>query len=316
MVSTDVPTTDSVRIVLPKNATPTAAVEGLKKLGAIARYEKIRQGRVLDIVFYDTRTSKQACDTLGKCCTLQPRSKLQRTVQLPGCLPLDMADLPCVVSVKASTIVQGAFTVEFYDSRTAKRYQAKADEVGEGKKASFASAPPGLAPPPGLELPTGLAADAKPFAADKNDDALSCASTTAASARCSVDDEPVSSSKYPQVKIRGLPAAMMSECTLTAMLQQAGLDSAIKNMTTNKCGQTGEVLLDLADAESAQQCMSHFNGRRWGASLVEAEVLGGSTPKKAPTAKQLSATAAVFVPVVPNLSASAPVFIPGASSAW
>lgn len=141
---------------------------------------------------------------------------------------------------------------------------------------------PAPSPPPGLELRTEL----EPPGLELPD----AATLTAA--------QPVATVPEPEqhkVLLQNLPEAMLKECMLRVMLEQAG----IKNITGLNIRKNGKALITFPTISSVRQCINHCQGRKWGGSLVSAlyvrTVQTTPTPEEPPTKKRMSADAPVFV---------------------
>eukprot|EP00929_Paragymnodinium_shiwhaense_P114670 TRINITY_DN83138_c0_g1_i1.p1 TRINITY_DN83138_c0_g1~~TRINITY_DN83138_c0_g1_i1.p1 ORF type:complete len:404 (+),score=80.26 TRINITY_DN83138_c0_g1_i1:110-1321(+) len=347
---------DSVRVTLPKNATVPSAIKRLEKCGDVASHDRrFDRSRNIDVIFYDVRCAADACDVIGESCKLLPNpSKLTRKVLLPGTVQIDVADIDRVSNVQADDD-SGAFTVEFFDARDAARYikaaeRAKAAEEAvdgveppPGLQAQARAGPPGLCLPPGLAGPPGLCPAAEFPSSPKErsksarftEETASCGSEESLhfrshAASSSSDDEPKEEPKDaaaplgPQVKLRGLPNAMLCDELMSTMLQQAGLEAFVLDiaMQYGEKGTQGEVVLTLANWFVADKCLHHFHGRQWGTSVVTAEMVmppfnaesAAAALAAAASLPPMSATAAEFVPSG-MLSASAPEFVPGGSAA-
>jgi len=268
----------------------------------------------VQVVFYDVRSASTALKAFGPAGCLPGPQVGDRTVQLAGDEELSMKDFSKISEVLKSGD-KGAFTLEFFDYRDAMRYGKKAKqdktektvEAPPGLEAKTKDelpadleAPPGLTPPPGLEAST--------------------AGTTVAAA----------ASAEWQVVIRGLPAKLLSEAMLEAVLQQAGLDDEHNGFTVRGGKNTGEVLVKLSSMFAAQRCVLHFDGCQWDKSgaavtteiippananahkLVSGEKLSRSEKKKkSAKAGAMSPAAPEFQPsAFTGFSAEAPAFVP------
>lgn len=99
--------------------------------------------------------------------------------------------------------------------------------------------PPGLAAPPGLDLEQGEEEEATEF-------------------RC-------------QVAITGLPNKILSEPMMEAVLQQAGLDSAVVGFTMKSGKPCGEATVTFSCPIAAERCATHFTGCQWDQSGREVQ---------------------------------------------
>lgn len=89
-----------------------------------------------------------------------------------------------------------------------------------------------------------------------------------------VDDE-------HRVRIKHLPKQMRTHAMLEVSLEQAGIDTDMKDceFTSN-----GEVVVSFGSAMAAKTCVRHFNGRRWSGpsavvACVETSSFGNSVAK-------------------------------------
>lgn len=116
----------------------------------------------------------------------------------------------------------------------------------------------------------------------------------------------------PTVRIMNLPNHLMSKAMLEVTLEQANLDTCVRDVVTKPGALRGEVMLTLCSAEAADRCAQHFEGRHWDVSgvLVSAEILSrGVTHEPPKPAFQFSGEVPEFVPSF-KFSLDAPVFLP------
>eukprot|EP00747_Dinoflagellata_sp_TGD_P167908 gnl/TRDRNA2_/TRDRNA2_193212_c0_seq1.p1 gnl/TRDRNA2_/TRDRNA2_193212_c0~~gnl/TRDRNA2_/TRDRNA2_193212_c0_seq1.p1 ORF type:complete len:362 (+),score=39.63 gnl/TRDRNA2_/TRDRNA2_193212_c0_seq1:81-1088(+) len=109
-----------------------------------------------------------------------------------------------------------------------------------------------------------------------------------------------------QVVLHGLPAPLMKEPMMRAMMEQANLEEALVSCSMHPGRQVA--ILTMSNAAWAHKCVQHFHGRNWGTSVISAN-LQVSNPG-------LSAAAPAFFPSnfsSLTLSASTPAFIPVAT---
>jgi len=163
------------------------------------------------------------------------------------------------------------------------------------------SLPPGLEPPPGLALP----ADRKSDSDQKQQKKGKKSGTNNAEV---IASEP---EKF-QVLLQNLPSMMLNDCMLRVTLDQAKLIDVVDM----KYRPNGKALITFGTYASLVQCISHFEGRRWGAAskvpisatyvrlvkMVQTPVVT-AVPKQPAPMKRLSADAPTFVP---GLFAAAP----------
>jgi hypothetical protein len=124
---------------------------------------------------------------------------------------------------------------------------------------------------------------------------------------------PVAEPQTYKALLRDLPEAMLKECMLRAMLEQAKL----RDIVDLAIRPNGKALVTFSSFESMHCCIVHFHGRQWGNSTVPVTAIYVRTVKRndAPPmqeAKPMSADAPVFVPTACTFSVDAPVFVPGA----
>lgn len=162
------------------------------------------------------------------------------------------------------------------------------------------SLPPGLEPPPGLELPAERKPDKEHKQQKKNKSEKDAA------------DVPAPEPEKFQVLLQNLPTMMLNECMLRVMLDQAKLIDVVDM----KYRPNGKALITFGTYASLVQCISHFEGRQWGAAskvpisatyvrlvkMVQTPVVT-AVPKQPAPMKRLSADAPTFVP---GLFAAAP----------
>lgn len=169
------------------------------------------------------------------------------------------------------------------------------------------SLPPGWYPPPGLDPPLGLEL---PEAVDsEKPEALP-----------TPVQQPEPETEQFKVLLQNLPEAMLKECMLRVMLEEAKLKDVV-HLAFYTSG--GKALITLSSYESVVRCVKHFRGRQWGSSNAPVEATRVKTPgaKKPVQEFTISADAPVFVPGAKQrtsstlsaasvLSAEAPVFVP------
>jgi hypothetical protein len=153
------------------------------------------------------------------------------------------------------------------------------------------------APPPGLEDDASSAKLASLSMAEKEPFA----------------DVPLAEPQTYKALLRDLPEAMLKECMLRAMLEQAKL----RDIVDLAFRPNGKALVTFSSYESLHCCIAHFHGRQWANSTVPVTAIYVRTVKRndAPPmqeAKPMSADAPVFVPTACTFSVDAPVFVPGA----
>jgi hypothetical protein len=83
------------------------------------------------------------------------------------------------------------------------------------------------------------------------------------------------------VEIDGLPAAMLSDLAMEAMLEQACLEDHVVGIKTRQGKRCGSLTLSMKTRDAAERCVLHFDGRCWDPSgtvvraiLIERSVAG------------------------------------------
>jgi len=161
------------------------------------------------------------------------------------------------------------------------------------------------APPPGLEDDASAAKLAKAC--------LQVCQSLSMAEKEPFAHAPVAEPQTYKVLLRDLPEAMLKECMLRAMLEQAKL----RDIVDLAFRPNGKALVTFSSYESMHCCIAHFHGRQWANSTVPVTAIYVRTVKRndAPPmqeAKPMSADAPVFVPSACTFSVDAPVFVPGA----
>jgi len=305
--------TNSIIAPLPAGMASSAARMAFNHFGEVASIKVVpKNEEFVQVVFYDVRSASTALKAFGPAGCLPGPQVGDRTVELAGDEELSMKDFSKISEVLKSG-EHGAFTLEFFDYRDAMRYRKQNSEAetsgvdispGDSpdlEDESPMEKPPGLTPPPGLEPKTSK-----------------CGTVAAA---VSADW---------QVIIKGLPAKLLSEAMLEAVLQQAGLDGHHVGFNMKGGKNTGEVIVKFSSMFSAQRCVLHFEGCQWDKSgtAVTTEILPPSddTTKMAAEEKSsrmqkqkkktATAVATEFQPstAFSGFSAEAPVFVPSSSA--
>lgn len=271
--------TNALHVEFPPGKSLGASTALLRRFGEIASINLLpyEEQFAIAVVYFDVRAAELACQALGSdACRRAPQAG-SRTVRLPGDVQLDVQECNKIASIKLDEQDNCTFVVEFFDIRDALRFQ-------EAGPTTFIASPPGLAP----ALPPQLAEAVRPQKA---------ASSSPAQPR---------KSTY-HVVLEELPNNILSKPMIEAVLQQAGLDSAVLHCSTHpgkKCGR-GRAVVQFSSKHAAQRCVHHFHGCSWdtSASVVTARIEahnGASEQPKLKTAKAqclLSADAPEFVPI-------------------
>jgi hypothetical protein len=127
-----------------------------------------------------------------------------------------------------------------------------------------------------------------------------------------------------EVKVIGLPNAMLSDVMFETVLHQARLDEQYASFTTSLGAQFGEAVISLYNACAAEQCVHHFQGRQWGpkgnticARLVSSKPMRPKVSQASrfhqDTAHKYTRSSHYEFKKPFGLSADAHVFIPGSS---
>lgn len=153
--------------------------------------------------------------------------------------------------------------------------------------------PPGLEPPPGLELPAERKSDS-----DQKQQKKKKKSATNSAEIIAPEPE-----KF-QVLLQNLPTMMLNECMLRVMLDQAKLIDVVDM----KYRPNGKALITFGTYASLVQCISHFEGRQWGAASRGVPI--SATYVRLVKMKQTPVVTALPAPMK-SLSADAPTFVPG-----
>lgn len=167
------------------------------------------------------------------------------------------------------------------------------------------STPPGFRPPPGLEAPPGLELP-ESIGSEASDDH---------SETCSMSEEkpavklPVPEAEQYKVLLQNLPEAMLKECMLRVMLEQAKLSDVTDLLFAQK-----NAVITFASLASVGLCINHFQGRQWGSSKAPVWAIRVRAQKAPAPSAKVSADAPEFVPgslwTSRKFSADAPVFVP------
>jgi len=249
-------------------------------------------------------------------------------VRVSGATRLVAEDVDSVAGVTRDADDEASYVVEFYDCRNAERYKTE-EQSDEDCKQGVPSLS-GIEPPPGLDLepPPGLvqpqAGNLSPPPGLK--DTTSSAASTVDPDRSPSQVEDRWVLQGYRVRVHGLPNTMLAEEMMDAVLQQAGLESAVVGYTTTRGEGFGEAVVSISNLGMALHCVHHFQGCRWGSSRpsVTAEILmpteddcgssqlfEDSCGLPGDDAYKAVKDAAAMAICKSALSAEAPVFVPG-----
>lgn len=325
--------TNTVQVPLPAGFDLLTVRTALESFGEIVHASMVASSGFAVVVFFDVRHAAKALEAMAPIGVVPGPQTGSRTVELDGSAEVKKEDCHCISGFTRSQVSVGAYTLEFFDIRDAKRYreanaaslevsslaeappghQAKelAPKAQKGAKAKMASQSnkiEAMAPPPGLPFPPGLEA---------NLSSVEETSTTASTPPMHPAASPLMLSMPWQVVITGLPNKLLAQAMVEAMLQQAGLDSLYAGLTIKTGKPLNKVSVNFATPMAAQRCVAHFHGRQWDNSgpAVCAKIVPPAPPHQNSTTAAklgLSANAPVFAPIFGALSAQAAEFIPSA----
>jgi len=173
--------------------------------------------------------------------------------------------------------------------------EAEEESAPEESAPQILTCPPGLAPPPGLEDVVPLKSNvAMPSEEDKQE-----------------KEEPVEmvkeEPKQYKVLLSNLPEAILKECMLRVVFEQAGLP----DIMDLKFRADGKALVTFATYASVPRCIMHFRGRQWDNSHMPVQAVYVQTVQRTVNheqrlfAEKVSAATAPF-----KFSVDAPVFVP------
>jgi len=250
---------NAVHVVFPRGAE-TDFINVCRRFGDIASVDHL-PGHLpaAIVVFHDVRAAAATVKALPHCCTLAPQ-RGTRTVQAPGNVEVDEALFPAISDISSEGSI---FHIEFFDVRDAHRFsqQVKADASPvkpEGvPEASFCELS-GLEPPPGLEMPR---------VRDTNLQVKLQADEKVKSSDVSVNSV--------EVLLTGLPNALLEKEMLEVVLDQSRLRDGVISFSMQKGRRTGEAVVVMDSAASADLCIQHFNGCQWDnrGVVVRAEIV-------------------------------------------
>lgn len=279
---------NTLQVMLPLGMGPAQAKELLAGFGEVM-FTKVLPSPVMPtllVSYYDCRCAAQAQLALGfQSCRPCPQTG-NRRVRLPGSVKLSPEEVKHISQVETDPQDSGAYVVEFFDVRHARRTQERlggaaaaastpataAKKKGAAVAAAAATLPGGVELPPGLEglQQKKIVSSARPVARPAY--VLPGRTSTAGAA---------ASAAKVEVAIKGLPKALCTDAFLETMLEQAGLES---DVVESRCF-PGHAIVGFNDRHAAKRCIDHFGGRQWGgpsAELVVATLVGA--PAKVGTA--------------------------------
>lgn len=183
-------------------------------------------------------------------------------------------------------------------SLTTKPISELPEEAEEEATPQMPVCPPGLRPPPGLEDVVPLTNNALPDITPSHEDKQEMEDNVQP-----VTEEP----KQYKVLLSNLPEAILKECMLRVVFEQAGL----ADILDLKFRADGKALVSFATYSSVPRCIMHFRGRQWDNSHLPVQAVYVETVQRTVNneqrlfAKKMSAATTPF-----KFSVDAPVFVP------
>jgi len=329
--------TNALNVKIPRGADLDSVRTSFEFFGEVAAIEPLPDdGATVEVVYFDVRSAAAAAEAMGDsvCWSVPPAGT--REVRLPGHVQFRAEDFASISSVTRDSNSTD-FIVQFYDIRDAARYQEKLDQAFEESDTFLADKsspqfPPGLAPPPGLEAPPGkkaaIGGAGHSWSLGINDSTVQNSPQKSAMSFSTGD-------KW-LVYFDGLPNDLLTDVMFEAVLQQAGLQSAVVTFTTKTGERCGTATVTFSSLAAAERCAKHFHGCKWGTSVeavsARIEMEEGSCNGYPTTQASslnfdwcamaitgMSAQAPAFeselksrhTDAVKGLSAAAPIFVPG-----
>jgi hypothetical protein len=243
-------TTNVVHTILPENVDMEAANVVMGRFGDIAHLGQVFGGNavseaVIAVTYFDVLAAECAIKAFGDAHCWPAPAVGDRTVRLTGSTELDAEVAPKISNVSMAA-GEETYILEFYDLRDAEHYRSLYEEPPKQQHLLSTPAPTSTAAPSATTVthtqPLGM--PAPQIAAGSS-----------------------SGVTIFKVLLTGLPAEMMSDIMMEAMLQQSGVDSAVINFNTRMGSMSGEAVVKLKDRNAAQKCARHFDGRRWGRAM-------------------------------------------------
>jgi len=265
----------------------------------------------VQVTFFDVRAAARAMSTFGSQWCTAMLQVADRTVCMSGELKLDARMCEESISnICDDPTREGAFIVEFYDSRVAAHMRERLRlENSDMCWAGILNAWDTEREECALSCQSQKSyagsvwwrpAHATVCASEERD---SLSQGIGANLRLAVDASTLQSSvpmSAPlttdvDVRLTGLPNAICTPEMLEAVLQQAGLDAAVLASRAEQGRPCGEAHVTLASSDAAAACIAHFHGCQWDSSGVgvRATIIDPETPiSKLPSAKPFSESVA------------------------
>jgi len=224
-----------------------------------------------------------------------------------ACKPESTEDQPIVVTLheflagrivsmqKKDYMVPGVYSLTT-KSISSLPEEAEEESAPEESAPQILACPPGLAPPPGLEdvVPLPPNSIAMPLEEDKQEKEEPVAP---------VKEEP----KQYKVLLSNLPEAILKECMLRVVFEQAGLP----DIMDLKFRADGKALVTFATYASVPRCIMHFRGRQWDNSHMPVQAVYVQTVQRTVNHEQRLFAEKVSAATTPfKFSVDAPVFVP------
>mmetsp|Transcript_63835 Transcript_63835/g.152248 ORF Transcript_63835/g.152248 Transcript_63835/m.152248 type:complete len:313 (+) Transcript_63835:119-1057(+) len=214
--------------------------------GAIADIKWVNFAQnTVQVTFFDVRAAAVLSMKLGPVrCSHAPQQG-KRTVVVSTFAELQKSDFAAISRIMSVPDSKDSLhLVEFFDIRVAKRYAHK--DLLSGVAAAGAQPPK---TPPGLGFPAAKAQPRK-------------VSLVPQCKRNSVGME-AAALNQPTVVVRGLPAGILNEDMMEAVLEQADLESGLVTYSMTPGTTVGEAQFVFSSMDVARKCMQHFDGCRW-----------------------------------------------------
>jgi len=249
--------TNTVNVTLPPGGNLHAMTAAFRKFGDIRSLELLPgDSLTAAVVFFDVRSAMIALEAMAPGFAAPAQQTGSRWSLVPGDISFEAEYVTGISNIVCdSRSKDGSYYVEFFDTRQAAKAQA-------------------LAGPPGL---TAEFPKLAPVTEVDEEDSGGCTQEDLVSSKSkqvpvyvtpSVDvTSSLSSSLLGcTVLIHGMPNKLLTEDCMEAILQQAGLDEDVSEIKISKGSPCGEVFLTFGNADAAELCISHFNGRHWDSS--------------------------------------------------
>lgn len=243
---------NTILAAIPPEMSLQAAKHAFANFGQISSMEVLSgPSPAVSVAYFDVRCATKAMQALGgpKYCRPGPPSG-DRSVRLSGEYNLSQKEIEGVASLTVSPDDENgsSYRVVFYDIRDAHRVRSAsaAAEQLQDVLSDLVEPPPGLehlSPPPGLPQRKASAESKGLKDVTNMPPALRAAKYT--------------------IKVDGLPNQLLGYALFEATLQQAGFQASVNRFSTQVGQPCGSATIELLSFEAAQDCMAHFQGRKW-----------------------------------------------------